>query len=162
MKRLVYAVCVMLAGSAPAGDGEAFGIRMGQTLAQLDLDRRVGELGYALKSAPDPDPLFAEYRIVATPRAGVCSVVAIARFDNMKNAIRVYNEVQDRLFAAYGPALYQDLSHRTSDETLMWTPRLRTSAVTLTLVRSNPKEKRVTLTVLFANRDACDQSAERR
>ena len=147
---------------ADAADGEIFGIRMGQPLGDLQIERQVSEVGYVLKSVPKPDPLFQDYRVTATHGAGVCSVVAVSRFANVKDAIKTYNQAQDRLFAAYGTALYQDLSHRTSDETLMWTPRGRTAAVTLTLVRSNPAEKRVSLVVLFANRDACDRTARER
>ena len=165
MRRLLLAAGILFVpsvGSADVTDGEIFGIRMGQPLGELQVERQVSAVGYVLKSAPRPDPLFQDYRVTATRQAGVCSVVAASRFASVKDAIRTYNQVQERLFAAYGAALYQDLSFRTSDETLIWTPSRKTSAVTLNLVRSNPREKRVSLVVLFANRDACDRAAEGR
>lgn len=116
----LFAVVAVLAQGASLGadngstfphdalGGEAFGIRMGTPIADLDIGAPSASADptirvYGLKSVPKPRPTFDFYLVKAGDKAGVCSVEATAHLKNVDRADETERALLSDLEKMLGP-----------------------------------------------------------
>src|SRR4051794_32082412 len=101
--RLVGLTIAALSTVPSSTHAEAFGIHKGKKIEELGLSGSGSNYIYTLKEVPSPYPVFERYYVEATPRTGICRVIAatedLKKDDNLN---KKFSDVRGQIVENYG------------------------------------------------------------
>ncbi|MBJ6987283.1 hypothetical protein [Devosia sp. MC521] len=103
LKSATFAAAIILMGCSQSTNAAtvAFGIDMGTTISDLEVDRKVSETEMVI-AVPNPHPLLSLYSATATASAGVCVVVGYAPMAAREDITRTIATIRSQLDEVYG------------------------------------------------------------
>lgn len=103
--KISIVLTLLLCSSPVCADG-AFGIEIGQSLSELDVEAEGSNP--TLSSVPNPHPDFRTYSVMATENTGVCVIIGISKlYENDRYGVTIRNDFDkftEALSQKYGVA----------------------------------------------------------
>lgn len=112
-------IAVIVAVSAPVASAQAFGVKMGTSIAEFSAAEKIEDTGplkrYQVRTLPSPHSEFESYVLSATAAQGVCAVMGVGEDhtgDKFGVSVRgSYGELKSALTAKYGRGKEYDFVH---------------------------------------------------